>query len=139
MCFGRHAAKIAQCEVALKYHLKRKHLCAEALNMAADETATYNDGGAIRHLYKNDRLAVYGDSIASSVLCRAWYLRGGDKRKLTIRTICMTLKSDTERQEHGISFAKVACAIRIWPNGDSLSPCTNASLSIMALLACPPT
>ena len=76
---SRFLDRITRCERAISYSFNDKVLCAEALNASADVMACYHDGTSIRHLPKNDRLAVYGDSIAAPLLCRRWYSGGGDK------------------------------------------------------------
>ncbi|KAG6024764.1 hypothetical protein E4U41_001685 [Claviceps citrina] len=74
-----HRTKVAHCQLALQCDFENQDLCAEAINMATDSMACYSVGGAIRRVNKNDRLAIYGGSIVSAVLCRAWYDRGADK------------------------------------------------------------
>jgi ribonuclease-3 len=75
----RFGNKIAQCERAIAYSFSEKALCAEASNAAADRMASFTNGDRICNLPKNDRLAIYGDSVAASILCRRWYRRGYDK------------------------------------------------------------
>lgn len=68
------------CENAIRYIFTDKRLCAEALNAAGPSVSWYyDDNGSHRTLPKNDRLAVLGDNVAESVLCRRWY-RGGQSK-----------------------------------------------------------
>jgi ribonuclease-3 len=64
--------KIAEVERILKYVFVSKLLCAEAIQMAAPMSALSVNGRA-QLVPENRRLAVLGDAIASSVLCKAWY------------------------------------------------------------------
>ena len=91
--FGR---LVRGCENAIGYIFTDKRLCAEALNAAGPSGSWYVDNGSHRTLPKNDRLAVYGDSVAAPVLCRRWYLGNQNKgmnrqplmppRSLVVRT-----------------------------------------------------
>ncbi|KAF5130821.1 Ribonuclease 3 [Metarhizium anisopliae] len=76
---NRFGDGIKLCEVAVGYIFVKRELCAEALNASADGTACYNDGHTMKQLRKNDRLAVYGDTVADSVLCHRWYSQGYEK------------------------------------------------------------
>lgn len=76
---NRFGDSIKRCEVATGYIFANKELCAEALNASADGTASYRDGHTMKQLRKNDRLAVYGDTVADSVLCHRWYSQGYEK------------------------------------------------------------
>lgn len=64
--------KIAVCEAITGYSFRDRHLCAEALNrLDGDAALVLKDGEPVR-LPKNDRLAVYGDVVATAELCRVW-------------------------------------------------------------------
>lgn len=64
---------ITQCEQRITHTFANKLLPAEALNNAGPGASGYVADGAYRALAKNDRLAVYGDSVANTMLCREWY------------------------------------------------------------------
>lgn len=68
--FGR---SIAQCEQKIQYTFINKVVSAVSLNNAGPTASVYLDNGAFKTLPKNDRLAVYGDSIATAMLCQDWY------------------------------------------------------------------
>ena len=72
----RFGEKISLCESIIGYEFESKLLCAEALNAAGDGMAIYTLNGLLHRMPKNDRLAVYGDSVADSHLCDLWYKTG---------------------------------------------------------------
>ncbi|KAF1809634.1 ribonuclease III [Eremomyces bilateralis CBS 781.70] len=61
--------KVTICETIVSYDFGDKLLCAIALS-----TFPYSGPfhGVFQALPRNDRMAVYGDSVASSYLCRRW-------------------------------------------------------------------
>ncbi|KAF2092796.1 hypothetical protein NA57DRAFT_49569 [Rhizodiscina lignyota] len=69
MAAGTIVTKIAACEIAIAYQFSDKLLCATALH-------TFQGGIVVRDafqaIHRNDRLAVYGDAVAASYLCRKW-------------------------------------------------------------------
>ncbi|ORY55847.1 ribonuclease III domain-containing protein [Pseudomassariella vexata] len=71
-------SKIASCEDIINYTFQSKILCA--LNAAADFSAHVFTNGIFK-LPRNDRLAVYGDSIADFHLCDLWYEQGPARSK----------------------------------------------------------
>lgn len=74
---------VGQCERAIGHIFFDKLLCAEALNAAADFRASYCNGKTEVKLAKNDRLSIYGESVASQTLCRQWY-ELGDKKGMSL-------------------------------------------------------
>ncbi|KAG9255769.1 ribonuclease III domain-containing protein [Emericellopsis atlantica] len=68
--------KVSRCEKIIQYSFNSKVLCAKALNAAADSKSVYILDGLSRQMPKNDRLAVYGDSVAACYLCSIWEQRG---------------------------------------------------------------
>ena len=72
----RFGQKVSRCESIIGYVFGSKVLCGEALNAAADHTAVYVLSGSISKMPKNNRLAVLGDAVAASRLCRLWYESG---------------------------------------------------------------
>ena len=75
--FGRN---VADAEVTIDYVFSNKLLCAEALNHAGADVAFYVDDEITFHgTRKNDRLAVYGDRVAATALCRLWYSEGSER------------------------------------------------------------
>lgn len=73
----RFGEKVEQCETIIGYVFMTKTLCGEALNAGGE--SLYFLGGASLTVPKNDRLAIYGDSVAASYLCRLWYEGGREK------------------------------------------------------------
>ena len=65
--------RITRCEAIIGYVFKSKALCIEALNAAGD--IIFRVDGVPYRLPKNNRLAVYGDSVAASYLCGLWLER----------------------------------------------------------------
>lgn len=133
---SRFGDKIKRCEEATGYVFVKKELCAEALNASADSTAYYY-GHTLKQLRKNDRLAVYGDTVADSVLCHRWYKQGHEKGTVSNPPIpsarsCISDKSpkgvwDTMRKEafcnknlaeRGFAHQLDVCIIR---NGGTVS------------------
>lgn len=80
MDFGvQFVDKVRGCELSIGYSFHDKIICAEALNAAANVMALYRDRTSPPKLPKNDRLAVYGDVVASRALRKRWYDSGDDK------------------------------------------------------------
>jgi ribonuclease-3 len=69
-------SKITTCETIVSYDFGNKLLCAMALSTFQTMGAVQ---GAFRMLPRNDRIAVYGDAVASSYLCRKWFDTGLQK------------------------------------------------------------
>ncbi|KJK82651.1 hypothetical protein H634G_01788 [Metarhizium anisopliae BRIP 53293] len=112
---SRFGDKIKRCEEATGYVFVKKELCAEALNASADSTAYYY-GHTLKQLRKNDRLAVYGDTVADSVLCHRWYKQGHEKGVWdTMRKEAFCNKNLAER---GFAHQLDVCIIR---NGGTVS------------------
>ncbi|KAJ2975578.1 hypothetical protein NQ176_g5445 [Zarea fungicola] len=60
-------------ENTIRHTFSNKKLCAESLNNAGPTASVYVADRQFTTLPKNDRLAVYGDIVATSMLCRDWY------------------------------------------------------------------
>ncbi|KAF2449677.1 hypothetical protein P171DRAFT_197645 [Karstenula rhodostoma CBS 690.94] len=69
--------KIAEVERILDYVFVNKLLCAEAIQMAAP-MSPLSINGRIHSVDANKRLAILGDAVATSILCKAWF-RGRDQ------------------------------------------------------------
>ncbi|XWW92868.1 hypothetical protein V2A60_000795 [Cordyceps javanica] len=84
---SRFQQNIRGCEQILLHTFLNKLRCAESLNGAGSTASVYVVDGRRKILPKNDRLAVYGDSVASAMLCQDWYHGGSDRDSWTsIRT-----------------------------------------------------
>jgi ribonuclease-3 len=68
--------KISTCETAVSYSFGDKLLCAKALSTFPNVSVVQ---GAFQSLPRNDCIAVYGDAVASSYLCRKWVDTGLEK------------------------------------------------------------
>lgn len=66
-------------ENTIRHTFSNKKLCAESLNNAGPTASVYVADRQFTTLPKNDRLAVYGDIVATSMLCRDWYDGGSSK------------------------------------------------------------
>lgn len=64
--------KIAHVERIIGHEFVNKHLCAEAIQMAALQYPV-TIGGASHSISNNHRLAVLGFSVLVVALCKAWY------------------------------------------------------------------
>ncbi|KAF5607634.1 ribonuclease III [Fusarium pseudoanthophilum] len=96
--------KIAECETIIAYKFDDKALCAQALNTAADSNSVYVLDRCFKTMPKNDRLAVYGDSVAASYLCSLWIKRGLPKHCWTTlrRDLISNDKLANVGVEHGL-------------------------------------
>jgi IMP cyclohydrolase len=65
-------AKIAQIEQTLGYEFRNKLLCAEALQMAGPATVLVVNR-TFQNFAKNVNLAILGDTVLTTVLCKMWY------------------------------------------------------------------
>lgn len=64
---------ITQCEHIIRHTFGDRPLAAESLNNAGQSASFHVYNHEFKLLPKNDRLAVYGDSIAATTLCLDWY------------------------------------------------------------------
>lgn len=71
-------------EDTVPHTFANKKLCAESFNNAGPTASVYVADGQFTILPKNDRLAVYGDAVAASMLCRDWYDGGSSKGMLMV-------------------------------------------------------
>lgn len=71
-------SKVASCEGIINYVFTNKLLCLEALQ-ASGHVLRWN--GAYIRVAKNDRMAILGDTVAKSSLCRKWFSTGRSKGK----------------------------------------------------------
>ena len=69
---ARLRSRIAVCKAVTGYSFRDRHLCAEALNRLDGDAALVLKDGEQVHLPENDKLAFYGDVVATSELCRVW-------------------------------------------------------------------
>ncbi|QKX57866.1 uncharacterized protein TRUGW13939_04986, partial [Talaromyces rugulosus] len=72
--------RISSCEAIIGYSFINIALLIQALNMS---TASVRFEDSWIHVPKNDRLAVYGNSVAESYLCRMWMKRALTKGQWT--------------------------------------------------------
>ncbi|KAK5081023.1 hypothetical protein LTR05_008340 [Lithohypha guttulata] len=68
-----YAKKVAKCEAMLNITFSNKLLCLEALQMSGN-MLPWNE--QFLKVNKNDRLAVLGDTVLKSYLCKKWYHSG---------------------------------------------------------------
>lgn len=80
---SRFGHRITRCEDRIKHTFINKLLAAESLNNVGPSASVYFDNKVQKTLSKNDRLAVYGDSIATTMLCRDWYHKNTSKGRVT--------------------------------------------------------
>ncbi|OQV03062.1 Ribonuclease III domain-containing protein isoform 3 [Cladophialophora immunda] len=73
-------AKVAACESIINYEFQDPILCLQALQ--ASGHAIWWHHGFVR-VYKNDRLAVFGDAVAKAAVCRRWFDSGRNKGQWT--------------------------------------------------------
>jgi len=62
--------KIVECELIIAYAFKDKLKCALALEASGSGGAAVSR--SFHRLSRNDRLAVYGDAVMASFICRKW-------------------------------------------------------------------
>jgi hypothetical protein len=62
--------KVSLCESILDYTFTNRTLCAEALNTSGTLLVWEN---ASQALPRNQRIAIYGDSVIRAQLCRQWW------------------------------------------------------------------
>ncbi|KAK5102632.1 hypothetical protein LTS08_003432 [Lithohypha guttulata] len=75
-----YAQKVAKCEAMLNITFSNKLLCLEALQMSGN-MLPWNE--QFLKVNKNDRLAVLGDTVLKSYLCKKWYHSGRVKVRNT--------------------------------------------------------
>ena len=73
---ARNEAKVAACESIIGYVFDNKLLCLEALQTSGHLLRWQQD---LVRVEKNDRLAVFGDSVAKALLCKQWLDTGRNK------------------------------------------------------------
>ncbi|OAA64772.1 Ribonuclease III [Cordyceps fumosorosea ARSEF 2679] len=98
---------IAQCEQKIQYTFTNKLLSAVSLNNAGPNASVYIDNGEYKTLSKNDRLAVYGNSIATAMLCQDWYHKNSSKAIWT--SIRNEALSNNFLAETGFSYGLDLC------------------------------
>jgi hypothetical protein len=79
-----HFQKIDACEAIIDYNFNDRVKCAKALNAAGPGAFLL---GTIQGIPRNGSMAVYGDAVAASYLCRTWLNTGlekGYRRRLII-------------------------------------------------------
>lgn len=74
---ARLRSRVAVCEAVTGYSFRDRHLCAEALNRLDGDAALVLKDGESVCLPKNDKLAVYGDVVATAELYRVWVKKPG--------------------------------------------------------------
>ncbi|KAF1807834.1 hypothetical protein P152DRAFT_324198 [Eremomyces bilateralis CBS 781.70] len=74
--------KITICESIIAYDFTDEVLCAKALSAYA---ACVTIQGQTRNLQHNSHMAVYGDAVSASYLCRTWLDSGLDSQWTAIR------------------------------------------------------
>lgn len=83
---SRFGHTITQCRHKIQYTFTNELLSAESLNNAGPTASGYVTNGKFTTLPKNDRLAVYGDIVATAMLCRDWYHESSSKGGVTLAT-----------------------------------------------------
>ncbi|KAK5061532.1 hypothetical protein LTR84_008076 [Exophiala bonariae] len=73
-------AKVANCEEIINHRFTNQLLCLEALQ-ASGHVLTWK--GKFIRVHKNDRMAVLGDTVAKSNICRLWFSTGRSKGQWT--------------------------------------------------------
>jgi ribonuclease-3 len=113
--------KIRACETIVRYQFNDKLACAKALS--AYPSAHFVQG-AVHMLQRNDRMAVYGDVVAESYLCRRWLDSGLSKAQWT------TIVQDVLRNENlaavGFAHGLDHCVV-LHPGTAVVSPNTMAT------------
>lgn len=74
-------AKVTSCETIINYVFRNKLLCLEALQASGHSMLLWQN--RFTRVEKNDRLAVLGDTMAKSSLCRLWFATGRSKGRRT--------------------------------------------------------
>jgi ribonuclease III len=64
-----HEVRVATCESIIQYVFKDKRLCLQALQASGHPLRW---GTGLIRVDRNDRLAVFGDTVAKTFLCKQW-------------------------------------------------------------------
>jgi hypothetical protein len=90
---ARLLQNVTECEAIIGYTFINKQRCAIALNAAGP---TVLMSGSFEVIPRNDLMAVYGDSVIASHLCRRWYETGIARGKVLSLNIYQTLLTITK-------------------------------------------
>ncbi|OAQ98330.1 hypothetical protein LLEC1_08056 [Akanthomyces lecanii] len=104
---SRFEPLVAQCEQKIGHTFTDKLLSAQSVNNAAGANAFDVFNGKFELIPKNDRLAIYGDSVMASILSKDWYHGGSDKAAWT--SIRNNVLSNDSLAKTGFDFGLDTC------------------------------
>lgn len=105
-------AKVTSCETIINYVFENKLLCLEALQTSGHSMLLWQN--RFTRVDKNDRLAVLGDTVAKSSLCRQWFATRrskGMRTPVTLVSLADSLSGQWTQAEQALLGNANLCAV----------------------------